>query len=60
MPFLCENVHANQMRSAQWLRPYSLKQVSKAAEYMRNEAEVVGQLVWHSPTMQSDILFLAK
>lgn len=44
----------------QWLRPYSLKQVSKAAEYMRNEAEVVGQLVWHSPTMQSDILFLAK
>lgn len=44
----------------EWLRTYSLKQLSKAALYMADQARVEGPVVWHSAVIQSDILHLAK
>lgn len=43
-----------------WLREYSLRQLSKAAAHMANEAQLQGPIVWHSAPLQSDILHLSK
>lgn len=43
-----------------WLREYSLRQLSKAAAHMANEAQLEGSIVWHSAPLQSDILHLSK
>jgi carbonic anhydrase/acetyltransferase-like protein (isoleucine patch superfamily) len=44
----------------EWLRTYSLKQLSKAALYTAEQAITEGPVVWNSTSMQIDILYLAK